>query len=109
MRASSYLPLRKELKTKRGCVNIKSNGEKCFLWSILASLHPVQCRNHPDRVSKYQEHEDELNMSGIQYPVDIKDINKFKYQNNTSVNVYGYKDKNDHCNASRKFIIYHCW
>ena len=32
-------------------------------------------------------------MSGIQHPVDIKDINKFEYQNNISVNVYGYEDK----------------
>ena len=31
-------------------------------------------------------------MSGTQYPVDIKDIGKFEYQNNISVNVYGYKD-----------------
>ena len=55
MRASSYLPLPKEFKTKRGCVNIKNNDEKCFLWSILASLHPVQCRNHQDRVSKTRQ------------------------------------------------------
>ena len=32
-------------------------------------------------------------MSGIQYPVDLKDICKFEYQNNISVNVYGYEDK----------------
>ena len=30
-------------------------------------------------------------MSGIQYPVDTKDIGKFKHQNNISVNVYGYE------------------
>ena len=58
-----------------------------------ALLHPVQHRNHPDRVSKYQEYEHELNMSGIKYPVNIKDIKKFEYQNSISVNVYGYEDK----------------
>ena len=94
IRPSSYLPLPKELKTKCGCVNIKNNDEKLFLWSILASLHPVQCRNHLDRVSKYQGYQHELNMSGIQYPVNIKDINIFEYQNKISVNVYGYEDKN---------------
>ena len=118
MRASSYLQLPKELKAKQGCVNIKNNDEKCFLWLILASLHPIQCRNYPDRVLKYQEYEHELNMSGIQYPVDIKDIDKFEHQNNISVNVYGYRDKknlpatylhHDHCKSSRKLIIYHCW
>ena len=67
------------------------------MWSILASLYLVQCRNHPDRVLKYQAYE--LNMSGIQYPVDIKDIGKSKHQNNMSVNIYGYEDK--------KFFILH--
>ena len=33
-------------------------------------------------------------MSGIQYPVDIKDIGEFEHQNNISVNVYGCEDKN---------------
>ena len=32
-------------------------------------------------------------MSGIQCPVDIKDIGKFERQNNISVNVYGFEDK----------------
>ena len=91
--ASSYLPLPKEHKVKQGCLNIQSNDEKCFLWSILASLHPVQHGNHQFRVSKYQEYERELNRSGIQYPVDIKEIRKFEHQNNISVNVYGYEDK----------------
>ena len=76
MRASSYLPLLKELKAKRGCLSIQNNDEKYFLWSILASLHPVQYRNSQHRVPKYQEHERDLYMSGIQYPIDIKDINK---------------------------------
>ena len=79
MRASSYLPLPKEFKAKQGCVIIKNNDEKCFLWSILAWLHPVQYRNSQHRVSKFQEYEPDLNMSGIQYPIDIKDINKFEY------------------------------
>ena len=118
MRASSYLPLPKELKAKQGCHNIKNNDEKCIIWSILALLPPVQPRNHPDRVSKYQKYEDELNMCGIQYPVDTKDINKFEYQNNISVNVYGYEDKKifplritimTTARHQVKFIIYHCW
>ena len=94
MRASSYLPSPKELKAKQRCVNTENNDEKCFLWSILASLHPLQYRNHLDRFSKYREYEDDLNMSRIQYPTDRKDISKFEHQNNISVNVYGYKYKN---------------
>ena len=86
MRASSYLPLPKELKAETVCLNIQNNDKKCFMRSILALLHP-------NRVLIYQEYEHELNMSGIQYPVVIKDIGKFEHQNNVTVNVYGYEDK----------------
>ena len=65
MRASSSLPLSKELKGKRGCLNIQNTNKKCFLLSILTSLHPVQSRNHQDRVAKYQGYKSELNMSGV--------------------------------------------
>ena len=60
----------------------------------------VQYGNHPTRVSKYQEYEHELNMSGIQYTVSIKGIGTFEHQNNISVNVYGYKDK-----KSSRFVL----
>ena len=39
---------------------------KCFLWSILASLFPVN--KDKQRVTKYKEYENEINMKGIEYP-----------------------------------------
>ena len=93
MGACSCLPLPKEIVANRGCLNIENNDEKCFLWSILASLHPLQYRNHPDRVSKYQEYGHDLKMSRIEYPEEIHDISKFEHQNNIIIIVYGYKDK----------------
>ena len=93
MRASSYLPLPEELKAKQRCLNVQNNDEKCFLWSILASLHPVQCRNNQHRVSKYQEYEHELKMSGIQYPVDIKDTGKFEHKTTLVLMSLGTKIK----------------
>ena len=66
-------------------------------------LYPVKYSNHPTRVSKYQEYDHELNMSGIQYPADIKDIGKSEHQNNISVNVYGYEDK-----KNLPVTYYHC-
>ena len=93
MRVSSYLPLPKELKAKRGCLNIQNNDENCFLWSILTLLHPVQCKNYPDRISKYQEYKRELNVSLIKYPLYIKGIIKFQHQSNINVNVYAWEWK----------------
>ena len=33
---------------------IENNDKYCFLWSILASLHPCN-NNHPNRVSNYKK------------------------------------------------------
>ena len=93
IRVSYYLLLPKEFKAKQECLSIQNNNEKCFIWSILALLHPVQRRNHWNNVSKYQEYEHELNMSGIYYSVDINNIGKFEHQNNNSVSLYGCKGK----------------
>ena len=82
----AYLPLPKELKAKQGCLNIQNNDEKCFLWSILASLHLVQHRNNLNSTLKYQNYEHELSMTGIQYPVNIKGIGKFEHQKSSKVN-----------------------
>ena len=92
-KSSQSFTITERTEGKEVCLNIQNNDEKCFLWSILASLHPLQHKNHPDKVSKCQEYEHELNMVGVRYPVDIKVIWKFEHQNNISVNVYGYKDK----------------
>ena len=49
---------------------------------------------NPNRVTKYIPYEAELNMEGIEYPVKIKDIDRFEKQNNNiSVNVLGYDEK----------------
>ena len=85
LKVSSYLTLLKQLKAKQGCLNTQNNDEKCFLWSILPSFYPVQHNLH--RVLNYEEYEHELNMSGMQYVVDIKDIGKLEHHNNISINV----------------------
>jgi len=59
----------------------------------LASLHPIEPKDHPNRVSKYLHYENELIMNGIEYPVAVKDIDRFENQNNISVNVYGLDEK----------------
>ena len=116
MRASSYLSLPKELNAKRGCLNILNNHEKCFLWSILASLHPVEWSIHPDRVTKYQEYESELNMPEVKYTVDIKILTNFNIKTILDLISMNVKIKKASCYillpwafiTSREFIIYHC-
>ena len=49
----TYKELPEFVKNKKACINIKNNDNKCFLWSILAYLHPANDRN-VDRLSKYK-------------------------------------------------------
>ena len=49
---ATYIETPRELSNKRCIVNVKNSDQKCFLWSVLAHLHPVS--NHRDRVSNYE-------------------------------------------------------
>ena len=88
-RASSYIPL--QFKSSN-IINVQNkNDNKCFLWSILASLFPAN--KDKQRVTKYKEYENEINMKGIEYPVSIKDISKVEKQNYLSINVFALENQ----------------
>ena len=86
---SSYIPT--PISFHNGILNIMNMDQKCFLWSVLASLHPVT-DIAAERVVHYTEFEHELDMSGIDYPVTIASVSKFEKQNNISVNVFGIEE-----------------
>ena len=90
LKASSYIDLPKELKNKNAIINMKNEDNKCFLWCVLRALNPKD--THPERIDKdLKSKENTLNMSGIDYPVDFKDINRFEKQNpDISISVLGY-------------------
>ena len=79
-------------------LNVENNDKYCFLWSILAWLHPCN-NNHPNRVSNYQQYFDELNINGFDFTNGFKcsDVHKFNEVNNLSVNIFElvfYQDQN---------------
>ena len=94
IKASSYIDLPKVLKNKNAIINMKNEDNKCFLWCVLRALNPKN--THPERIDKdLKSKENTLNMEGIGYPVDLKDINRFEKQNpDISISILGYS-KND--------------
>ena len=79
-------------------LNIENNDKYCFLWSILAWLHPCN-NNHPNRVSIYRQYFNELNVQGFDFTNGFKcsDVHKFNELNNLSVNIFElnfYHDQN---------------
>ena len=94
MNGSNYIkiPLRSNAK-----LNVEKNDKYCFLWSILAWLHP--CNNHPNRVSIYRQYFNELNIQGFDCTNGFKcsDVHRFNELNNLSVNIFElifYQDQN---------------
>lgn len=85
--AKKYIKLPPEIQHLKGIVNIQNDDEKCFLWSVLAALHPMR-KNH-ERVRHYISFENGLNLDGISFPTSISQIVKFEKQNNISINVFG--------------------
>ena len=63
------------------------------MWGVLRKLNPT--KDHPERIDKkLKEKENTLNMEGIEYPVSLKDIDKFENQNpSISITVLGYEGK----------------
>ena len=90
IKASSYIDLPAELKNKKALINMKNKDNKCFLWSVLRGLNPKD--RDAERIDKdLKSKENTLNMEGIEYPVSLKDINRFEKQNpEISISVLGY-------------------
>jgi len=56
------------------------------VWSVLAALHPGA--HNPNRLSNYKPYENSLDISGLTFPLAVKDVPKFERQNPPiSVNV----------------------
>ena len=90
LNAGSYIDLPEYLKNKKAIINMKNEDNKCFLWSALRALNPKD--DHPERIDKdLKSKENTLNMKGIKYPVDFRDIDRFEKQNpDISITVLGY-------------------
>ena len=86
LNGTSYvkIPLR-----SNSILDIQNNDKYCFIWSILASLHP--CENtHPSRVNNYIQYFNELNFQSFDFTNGFKcsDVHRFNELNSLSLNIY---------------------
>ena len=82
----SYIPLP---FSSSNIINIQNNDQLCFLWSVIAHLHPAQ--NHKERVSHYNktEYKNELDLTGglDEFPYDYNKLTKFHKKNKHIIEV----------------------
>ena len=93
MKGSSYIKLPEELNNpKKGLINLKNNDNECFRWCHIRYLNPQE--KDPQRIKKIdKEYINQLDYSGIEFPVTVKQYNKIEKQNEININVFGYENK----------------
>ena len=79
-------------------LNFENNDNYCFIWSVLARLHPCN-NNHPNKVSNFKQYYDELNIQGFDFSKGFEgsDVHKFNELKNLSINIFElvfYQDQN---------------
>ena len=92
IKASSWVELPEKYKNSKSIINIQNNDQFCFIWSILAHLHPA--KNNKYRTSKYKPYINNLNLKeGLEFPMSIVNIPKFEKQNGLNINVFELSEK----------------
>ena len=94
IKGSSYISLPDFLMREKAIINMENKDNKCFLWSILRYLHPIE--KHDTRLTDIRKYENDLNFKGIDFPAKLKDITKFENQNQNlpGINVFSVNDNN---------------
>jgi hypothetical protein len=79
---SSYIRTPSLIENRHAVVNVKNlNDNLCFVWSVLAHLHPAE--HNPARVTNYEQYLHEINVTGLEFPLSIRHIPKFESLNPT--------------------------
>ena len=93
MRGSSYIKLPQELRnSSKGLINMKNEDNECFRWCHIRHLNPQD--KYPQRIKKFdKQFIENLDYSGIEFPVTTKQYNKIEKQNEININVFSYEDK----------------
>ena len=93
MKGSSYIKLPTELRNSaKGLINMKNEDNECFRWCHIRHLNPQD--KDPQRIKKSDKaFIENLNYSGIEFPVTTKQYNKIEQQNKIRINVFGYEEK----------------
>ena len=93
IKGSSYIKLPTELRNSaKGLINLKNEDNQCFRWCHIRHLNPQD--KYPQRIKKVdKQHIENLDYSGIEFPVATKQYNKIEKQNDIDINVFGYEDK----------------
>lgn len=114
LRGSGFIQLPEALKGKRSILNLKNTYDECFKWSILAALHYKEVynrnKNKVTDAASFSCWANELNFTGIEFPMQLNQIEKFMIQNerneHIAIIVYFFDSEK---NAFAHFFLQRQW
>ena len=89
LRASGYIKTPAELKGRQSLLNMKSFGDTCFVWAVLACLHHREVpKNKRRKWTSYEKFYCKYNWDMCTFPLHPRDIGQWEDVNHVSVSVY---------------------
>ena len=93
LNGSSYIKLPQELKNSaKQLINMKNEDNKCFRWCHIGHFNPQE--KYPQSIKICdKEYVKNLDYRGIEFSVTVKQFNKIEKQNNITINIFGYEER----------------
>ena len=104
-RGSSYVLLPDWLMRKKAIINPKNSDKECFKWAVIGAMKWEEIDRDHQRVSKLKRYEVEFDWSGLEFPVSLRDINKFERNNEIGVNILAIENKKNISVEKAEIII----
>ena len=77
-RGGSYIALPKWIKSKKAVTNPQNKNEESFKWATIAGIHHEEIKKDHQCISRLRPYENQYNWEGLEFPVSIKNIDKFE-------------------------------
>ena len=101
--AGHHAPLPKYLRSKNAIINIQNKDEYCFKWAVATALN-LEKKNNVHVNPFLREKAEELDWSGITFPVSMEgeDIVTFERNNKIGVAIYACSEEEE----GKEFTVY---
>uniref|UniRef100_A0ABD2XI06 C2H2-type domain-containing protein n=2 Tax=Trichogramma kaykai TaxID=54128 RepID=A0ABD2XI06_9HYME len=83
----TYIEIPQQILNTKACINVRNEDNLCFVWSILSAK--LDIKKNAQRVNQYKRHLNTLNLNGLTFPLEPKQVKQFERQNpDILVNLY---------------------
>lgn len=92
-----------EISLKHATINVKTDDNACFYWSVMAILYPAV--GSVNRQSSYRHYSEEFVLQNLSTPIKLSQIKNFEIQNDISINIFCLEKKKNNRDQKEKYQI----